>query len=310
MTVNLPAGHLERSAPTSGRRRMSFTSHTGAILALVAPFLILLTLFYLVPIGYALVQSFFKLERSSAFGSPREVFAGFEQYVHVLENAAFWGSLGRVGVLLVTMVPVMILLGLLFALLIDSTLVKGRRFFRLAFFAPYAVPGVIAAIMWGFFYAPTLSPLPGVAESLNLLDSRGIMIALANIIVWTVSGFNMLIMYSALQAVPQELYEAARMDGAGNVRIAVLVKVPLIMPSIIMTGVLSIIGTLQLFNEPTVLKTLSKAVGLDFTPNMLVFNTASIPNYNLAAATSVVLALLTAALSFVFLRITQKRAFE
>jgi multiple sugar transport system permease protein len=310
MTASLQADRRSVHAAARPRRRFGVGSHTLAIVALVAPFLVLLTLFYLVPIGYALVQSFLKIERSSAYGAPSEVFAGFDQYVQVFQNAAFWGSLGRVAVLLVTMVPAMILLGLLFALLIDSTLVKGRRFFRLAFFAPYAVPGVIAAIMWGFFYAPTLSPLPGAAESLNLLDSRGIMFALANIVIWTVAGFNMLIMYSALQAIPQELYEAARMDGASHLRIALSVKVPLILPSIIMTGVLSIIGTLQLFNEPTVLKTLSKAVGLDFTPNMLVYNTASIPNYNLAAAMSVVLAVLTAVLSFVFLRITQKRAFE
>jgi multiple sugar transport system permease protein len=289
------------------RRRVGH--HIPSIIALTAPFMLLLIAFYLIPIGYALVQSFFKIARDSPYGEPREVFAGLEQYAIVVQSAAFWEGLARVGILLVTMVPATIILGLVFALLIDSTLVKGRKFFRLAFFAPYAVPGVIAAIMWGFFYAPTLSPLPGMAESLDLLGSRGIMFGLANIVIWTVAGFNMLIMYSALQAIPQELYEAARIDGAGHLRIALSVKVPLIMPSIIMTTVLSVIGTFQLFNEPQVLKTLSKAVGLDFTPNMLVYNTASIPNYNLAAAISVLLAVFTAVLSFAFLRITQKRAF-
>jgi multiple sugar transport system permease protein len=119
----------------------------------------------------------------------------------------------------------------------------------------------------------------------------------------------MLILYSALQSIPPELYEAANIDGASNLRVALSIKVPLIMPSIIMTLVLSMIGTLQLFTEPTVLKTVSRAIGADYTPNMLVFATASVPNYNLAAAFSVVLALITAALSFAYLRITQRKAF-
>jgi multiple sugar transport system permease protein len=208
------------------------------------------------------------------------------------------------------MVPLSILLGLIFALLIDSTFVKARRFFRLAFFAPYAVPGVIASIMWLYFYAPSLSPLPQLANSIDLLNSPAIIFAIINIVVWTVAGFNMLILYSALQSIPQELYEAANLDGASNLRVALSIKVPLIMPSIIMTLVLSMIGTLQLFTEPTVLKTVSQVIGSDYTPNMLVFATAAVPNYNLAAAFSVVLALITAALSFVFFRLTRRRAFS
>jgi multiple sugar transport system permease protein len=298
----------KHGGPPRTHRRIGH--HVPSIIALTAPFLVLLTAFYLVPIGYAVYKSFFKITRDSPFGEPGQSFAGLEQYAMVLQDPSFWQGLGRIGFLMVTMVPAAIVLGLVFALLIDSTVLKGRKFFRLAFFAPYAVPSVIGAIMWGFFYAPSLSPLPGAAEQLDLLGSGGIMFGLANIVVWTVAGFNMLIMYSALQAIPQELYEAARIDGAGQFRIAMSVKIPLITPSIIMTGVLSVIGTFQLFNEPTVLKTLSKAVGLDFTPNMLVYNTASIPNYNLAAAFSVVLAIITAIFSFILLRATQKRAFE
>ncbi|MFV0253505.1 MAG: carbohydrate ABC transporter permease [Beutenbergiaceae bacterium] len=305
-TLDPPTSSTARAA-TPARRPVAH--HRRAIVGFTAPFLALFCLFYVLPIGYAVFQSFLKIERATTFGPPTEVFAGLEQYLSVLRSESFWTSLGRVGSLLVTMVPLAIALGLVFALLIDSPVIKGKRFFRLAFFAPYAVPSVIAAIMWGNFYAPTLSPLPGIATSLDLLNPGGIMIALVNIVVWTVAGFNMLIMYSSLQAIPQELYEAARIDGASQFRLALTIKVPLITPAIIMTAVLSIIGTLQLFNEPTVLKSLSKAIGLDFTPNMLVFNTASIPNYNLAAAYSVMLAIFTAILSFVFLRLTQKRAF-
>lgn len=305
-STTIPAARADSGAPPGRRRHVS---HTWAIVGFTTPFLALFALFYVLPIGYALGESFTKLERPSAFAPATTVFGGLEQYSRVFHDAAFWDSLSRVLVLVVTLIPVAIVLGLVFALLIDSPVVKGRKFFRLAFFAPYAVPGVVAAIMWGFFYAPTLSPLPDLANALKPLEPGAIMFALANIIVWSNAGFNMLIMYSALQSIPQELYEAARIDGAGQLRTAWSIKVPLVMPSIIMTAVLSLIGTLQLFNEPTVLRKLTEAVGSDFTPNMLVFATSAVPNYSLAGAFSVVLALSTCVLSFIFLRVTQKRAF-
>ncbi len=86
------------------------------------------------------------------------MFGGFAQYVLVFQNGPFWSSVGRVLLFGAVQVPVMLGLALLFALLLDSPLLRGKRFFRLAFFVPYAVPGVIAAIMWGFLYSPNLSP--------------------------------------------------------------------------------------------------------------------------------------------------------
>ncbi len=87
------------------------------------------------------------------------------------------------------------------------------------------------------------------------------------------------------------------------------IKIPIVMPALILTGVFSIIGTLQLFNEPTVMRTLTSGVSSNYTPNMVVYATSNIPNYNLSAAYSVILALATCALSFGFLKLTQKRAF-
>jgi multiple sugar transport system permease protein len=179
----------------------------------------------------------------------------------------------------------------------------------LAFFAPYAVPGVVAAIMWGFLFAPNLSPFKALTESVDFLGSNLVLWSIANVVTWVYCGYNMLIIYSALQAIPQDLYEAARTDGAGQFRVAWSIKIPIIMPTIILTGVFSIIGTLQLFNEPTVFRTFTSSVSSTYTPNMVVFATSAVPNYNLAAAFSVVLALATFALSFVFLKVTQKRAF-
>ena len=97
------------------------------------------------------------------------------------------------------------------------------------------------------------------------------------------------------------------MDGAGQFRIAWSVKIPLVMPAIVLTAVFSVIGTLQLIAEPQVFRSFSSAVSSTYTPNLTVYSTSSIPNFNLAAAFSVVLALATFALSFTFLKATHRR---
>jgi multiple sugar transport system permease protein len=281
--------------------------HKGAILAFVLPFGALFALFYLVPIGYAIYQSLLVIEREGTFGQATQVFGGLTQYILVFQNGPFWESIGRVLAFGAVQVPIMLGLALLFALLLDSPLVRGKKFFRLAFFVPYAVPGVIAAIMWGYLYSPNLSPFSAVTENINFLSADLVLWAIANVVTWVFVGYNMLIIYSALLAIPAELYEAARLDGAGQLRIAWSVKIPLIMPAIILTAIFSIIGTLQLLAEPQVFRSFSSAVTSTFTPNLTVYSTSSIPNFNLAAAFSVVLALATFILSFTFLKFTQRK---
>ncbi|TFD76021.1 carbohydrate ABC transporter permease [Cryobacterium fucosi] len=282
-------------------------AHPGAILAFVLPFGILFGLFYLVPIGYAIYESLLVIKREGTFGAATEVFGGLSQYVLVFQNGPFWQSIGRVLAFGVVQVPIMLGLALLFALLLDSPLLRGKRFFRLAFFVPYAVPGVIAAIMWGYLYSPNLSPFRALTENIDFLSADLVLWSIANVVTWVYVGYNMLIIYSALLAIPTELYEAARLDGAGQLRIAWSVKIPLIMPAIVLTAIFSIIGTLQLLAEPQVFRSFSSAVTSTFTPNLTVYTTSSIPNVNLAAAFSVVLALATFILSFTFLKFTQRK---
>jgi len=307
-TISPAVGAAPPDGAASPRRRRR-VRHRGALLGFLAPFVLLFTAFYLVPIGYAVVESLRTVTRSGTFGPVREVWGGLTQYAAVLHSEEFWASIRRVLAFFVISVPVQLVLALVFALLLDSPLVRGRRFFRLAFFVPYAVPGVIAAIMWGFLYAPSLSPFTLLTERFDMLGSGLVIFSIANIVNWVFTGYNMLIIYSALQAIPAELTEAARMDGAGQWRIAWSIKIPMVAPALTLTGVFSIVGTLQLFNEPLVVRTVSSAVSTNYTPNMMVYGTANIPNYNLAAAFSVVLALVTCLLSFVFLKSTQRRTF-
>ncbi|MFD0599559.1 carbohydrate ABC transporter permease [Catellatospora coxensis] len=140
-----PAVPIERAGPARrGRHR-----YARAVTVFVAPFAVLFLLFYVVPIVYAVVQSLYVVQRTGTYGPAQEVFGGLAQYRLVFSDGPFWASVGRMLAFGAVQVPIMLGIALALALLLDSGLVTGRRFFRLAFFVPYAVPGVVAAIMWG-----------------------------------------------------------------------------------------------------------------------------------------------------------------
>lgn len=301
--------------PPRGRRRRTDGGgpRAGTITAFLIPFFLPFVLFYLVPVGYALWQSFRAVHRTGGqYGTSYTSFGGFEQYQKVFENAEFWSSIGRIGLFGIVQVPVMLFVALIMALLLDTPLLKLKSVFRMTAFMPYAVPGVIAATMWSYLYSPQLSPvvdlLNGIGLDPDFLGPGAVLWSAANISTWLWTGYNMLIMYSALQSIPQELYEAAKLDGASNWAIAWRIKVPIIAPSIVLTTVFSIIGTLQLYAEPAVLRQISSNISSTFTPNMLAYAVASGNNYQQAAAISVVIAVITFVLSFGFMRLTSKRA--
>jgi multiple sugar transport system permease protein len=288
--------------------RRSPIRHKRAIAFFIVPFAALFAAFYLLPIGWAVYQSLLVVERDGTFGKPVEVFGGLTQYFLVFQNNEFWASVGRVLLFGAVQVPVMLGIALVLALLLDSPLVKGKKFFRLAFFVPYAVPGVIAAIMWGYLYSPNLSPFAAFTSEVDLLSPSTVLWSIANVVTWVYVGYNMLIIYSALLALPAEIFEAARLDGANQLQIAWSIKIPLVAPAITLTAIFSIIGTLQLLAEPQVFRSFTSSVSSTFTPNLAVYATSAVPNVSLAAAMSVVLALATFALSFGFLKFTQRKA--
>jgi multiple sugar transport system permease protein len=124
-----------------------------------------------------------------------------------------------------------------------------------------------------------------------------------------VLGFNMLILYGSLRGIDRSVLEAARVDGAGALRIAWSIKIPAIRGSLVLTGLLSIIGMLQIFNEPLLFRAASpETVTKDFTPIMSIyFQAFASNNYNYAAALSVVLAAVLGVLSFGFYKLTNRK---
>jgi multiple sugar transport system permease protein len=211
-------------------------------------------------------------------------------------------------------IPVMMILALALAMLMDSAVIRFRGFFRVAFFVPYAVPIVIAAIMWGFFYSPTSSPIVQALTAIHLpapafLGPTATLWSIANISTWEFTGYNMIILYSALQSVPQEIYEAGRLDGLSELGIALRLKLPLILPALVLSLLFSIVGALQLFNEPIVLKNLTNsAITTSYTPNIFAYNVAVVnTDFNYGGAIAVILGVVTFAFSYGFLRLTRRQ---
>ncbi|MGW7296874.1 carbohydrate ABC transporter permease [Streptomyces sp. NPDC054829] len=280
------------------------------------PATVLFLLFFALPIGYAVYLSFRKVQVSGlglGSGARKEVWAGLQNYTDALGDSELVDGALRVLGYGCIVVPVMLGLALLFALMLDSERVRPAPFTRLAIFLPYAIPGVVAALLWGFLYLPDVSPFYFVLDRLglpqpDLLDGGPLYLALSNIAVWGGTGFNMIVIYTSLQSIPAEVYEAAKLDGATPTQIALRIKIPMVAPSLVLTFFFSIIATLQVFNEPTTLRPLTNSVSSTWSPLMKVYQDAfGNGDIHAAAAQAVIIALATLVLSFAFLRAANRR---
>lgn len=309
-----PPRRAGRRASRPGGRRVALAG-----VGFVAPFAILFIFCFVVPIAVSIYQSFYRgvASGSGLYGGGELVnqFVGLENYIQVATNGAFWAGMGRVFLFGIVQVPVMIIGALILALLLDSAAVKRVAGFRLGYFLPYAVPGVVAALVWTYMYNPQFSPINQVlglvGGHVNFFSPNVILWSMANMTTWTFTGYNMLIFLAALQAIPHELYEAARMEGASEFTIVWRIKIPLVRNAMLLSVLLSIIGTVQLFNEPSVLQTVNPWMGADFTPMMMAYNTMmggiSPSGDGPASAVSIMMALIAGVLAVIY-ALLQKKA--
>lgn len=268
--------------------------------AFVAPFMVVFAAMIIAPVVYAIYLSLF---RQQLVGG--NAFVGLGNYVAVFQDPKFWESLGRVALFLLVQVPIMLALSLIAALALDSARLHGSGFFRIALFLPYAVPGVVAALIWGFLYGDQFGLTASINHALGTqfapLTSQWILGSIGNIVTWEFMGYNMLIFYAALRVIPGELYEAAEIDGAGAFRTVFSIKMPAIRGAIVIATIFSIIGSFQLFNEPQLLKSLApNAITSYFTPNMYAYNLSFAgQQFNYAATVAIVMGVLTAVIAYV-----------
>ena len=178
---------------------------------------------------------------------------------------------------------------------------------------PYAVPGVVATLMWGYLYGPDFGPFAQIADALGVtapdfLSPGAVLGSTANIVTWEFTGYNMIILYSALRTIPTELYEAAAVDGAGAWRIAWSIKIPALRPALLMCLIFSVIGSFQLFTEPQLLQRLTpSAIDSAFTPNLYAQTLAfTSQDVNYAAAVSFLLGLAIVIASYAVLLVSRR----
>ncbi|GAA2173739.1 sugar ABC transporter permease [Agrococcus versicolor] len=269
-------------------------------LGFLAPFAIVFALVFLAPIAYALFLSLFA---DRLVGGVQ--FVGLENFGSILSDPRFWSGVGNVALFLLVQVPIMLFLSLLVALAIDSGRVHGAAFVRLSIFLPYAVPAVVATLMWGFMYGDRFGLVRGFNELLGTsvsspLAPDTVLAAIGNIVTWQFVGYNMLIFFAALRTVPASLYEAAEIDGAGELRVVTAIKLPAIRGALVIATIFSIIGSFQLFNEPSILRNLApNAITSYFTPNLWAYELSfSGQQQGLAAAVAILMGILTAVIAY------------
>jgi multiple sugar transport system permease protein len=308
----------EATAPTvapatarvpGGRRKKLGTRHSVAGFLFTAPFMVLFLAMFIAPLVYALYLSVF---REQLVGG--NTFVGLDNYKEGLSDEQFTDGIKRVALFLVVQVPVMLTLALVFALILDSGKVWFARLYRVGIFVPYAVPTAIAALMWGFLYGRDFGPFADVADKLgtsppNFLGESTMLWSIANVSTWTYTGYNMIILFAALRAIPSELYEAAAVDGAGPVRTALSVKLPLLRPALLLCTIFSVIGSFQLFAEPQIFYDIAPdVIGKAYTPNLYVYNLAfADQRLNYAAALSFLLGIVVFAVSYLVMYASRRQ---
>lgn len=222
----------------------------------ISPFFILFVVFGLFPIGYSVVMSFFKWTVTGA-----QEFRGFRNYVQLLTTDPFFrGSLVTTFILLVTGSMLQHVFALPLAILLNSKTLKGRSIFKTVYFLPYITSTVVIALVFTQLFDYNYGWLNYVAvnwlglEKIRWLqDPTAIRGSISLMVNWRYIGWNTVIYLAGLQAIDHQLYEAASIDGAKPVQMHWLITMPLMIPIIFFGVSLSIIGGMQLFEEPFVL---------------------------------------------------------
>ncbi len=274
------------SSPAGSGRRLAGAGRSRAGLAFVAGYAILLIAFGVLPIGYAVYFAF-----TDAGGT----FTGFSNFVSTAQDFRFVDSVGHVALYLlfwlVSLVVFVVGLALLLHRLAAGSIGRTLRFL---YYIPGALAGAASVLVWLFMLDPTVSPVSSLLGMLGF-GTFGEVIAPGNLPVlftiiafWTGAGGWIVVMYGALNNIPHDVLEAARIDGAGAWQTAWHVQIPMLRKWIVYMVILAFAGGAQLFVEPQLLSLASVGVaGRDYSLNQLTYDFAfQMNNINGAAAVS------------------------
>jgi multiple sugar transport system permease protein len=225
----------------------------------VAPALILIAIFFVVPVVASLGLSLTDFD-IYAIADPRNTrFVALHNYVALFQNPLFWTALGNTFYFALVGGPLTVAASVGAALLVNARLTPFKSFFRTVYFVPFVTTLVAVAVVWRYLYHPRYGLINYVLNALHfnsidwLGDPRWAMPAIIVMAVWKNFGYNMLICIAGLQSIPDELYEAAALDGASGWQRFVHVTLPMLRPTLVFVVVVTMIGYFQLFAEPYVM---------------------------------------------------------
>ncbi|MFE9649534.1 carbohydrate ABC transporter permease [Streptomyces sp. NPDC006365] len=219
----------------------------------LSPFYLLFLVFGLIPVGFSLYLSF---HRWDGLGSME--WAGLSQYRYLLSDSDFWSSIGNTIIIWALATFPMIFLAMVTAVMLNSA-VRFRNLYRFAYFLPNVTSVVAVAIIFGSVFSTNFGLVNALLQAVGLdqvawLNTPwGIKVAIATLMTWQWTGYNAIIFLAGLQTIPSELYEAARVDGAGPVQTFFRITLPLMRPVLLFVLVISTVTGLQSFSEPQVL---------------------------------------------------------
>ncbi len=280
--------------------------------AFVAPALVALGLFFFLPVVAALLLSFTDFDIYSLADIRNLRFVGLDNYITLLQTPLFWKALGNTLYFVLLGVPLSIALSLGAALLINSKLARFKGLFRTLYFAPVVTTLVAVAVIWRYLlhtkYGLINWGLGGIGiDPVDWLgDPNWAMPAIVIFAVWKNFGYNMIILLAGLQTIPEDLYEAAQIDGAGRWAQFRHVTLPALAPVMLVVSILTMAGYFQLFAEPYVM---TQGGPVESTVSVLYFMfEQGFKWWNLGFATSVafVLFLILFAITIVQLKLSQR----
>ncbi len=225
----------------------------------VLPALALIFVFFVIPVvaGFFLSLTDFDIYAIGDLSVAR--FVGAANYTNTLQNPAFWNALKNTFFYVLLGGPLSVLTSLGAALLLASKLARFKGFFRTVYFAPVVTTLVAVAIVWRYLYHPTYGLIDHGLMAIGLPaidwlgDPRFAMFGIVLLAVWKNFGYNMLIFLAGLSNIPDELYEAAELDGAGAWSRFMHVTLPSLAPTFLFVAVITMIGHFQVFSEPYVM---------------------------------------------------------
>lgn len=225
----------------------------------LAPALLVLGLFFLLPVIAALVLSLTDYDLYALADLRNLRFVALGNYWELLHRPLFWSALGHTLYFVMVGVPLSIIASLGAALLLNSPMARCKPFFRTALFAPVVTTVVAVAVIWRYLFNTKYGLANYVLGGIGvdpvswLEDPRWAMPTIILFAVWKNFGYNMIIFLAALQAIPADLYEAARIDGASPLKQFRHITLPMLGPTLLMVGILTVSGYFQLFAEPFVM---------------------------------------------------------